>query len=342
MKHSNLAFFVPHLGCPRRCSFCDQNAITGGAKQPAPQEVLETSRRAAKELGDKVQETQLAFFGGSFTAIPREVMVPLLEAAREAVKNYGFQGIRCSTRPDAIDRETLEILARYDVKAVELGAQSMDDRVLRLNRRGHTAAQTEEAAGLIREFGMELGLQMMIGLYGDTEETALATAESFIVMGADTARIYPTVVLPGTWLAQLYQAGEYRPQTLEEAVRLCARLLPLLEGAGVRVIRMGLHAEREMQEKILAGPYHPAFRELVLSRMFLERLMGELSAVQPGEYTVRVHPKSISVALGEKKSNVEHLKNRGYGVIFCQDGSVERNGFLIEKGSSEQRTGESI
>ena len=318
MKHSNLAFFVPHLGCPQRCSFCDQNAITGGAKQPAPQEVLETSRRAAKELGDKVQETQLAFFGGSFTAIPREVMVPLLEAAREAVKNYGFQGIRCSTRPDAIDRETLELLARYDVKAVELGAQSMDDRVLRLNRRGHTAAQTEEAAGLIREFGMELGLQMMIGLYGDTEETALATAESFIVMGADTARIYPTVVLPGTWLAQLYQAGEYRPQTLEEAVRLCARLLPLLEGAGVRVIRMGL------------------------SRMFLERLMGELSAVQPGEYTVRVHPKSISVALGEKKSNVEHLKNRGYGVIFCQDGSVERNGFLIEKGSSEQRTGESI
>lgn len=330
MKHSNLAFFVPHLGCPQRCSFCDQNAITGGAKPPAPYEVTETCAKAAKELGGRVQNTQIAFFGGSFTAIPREQMVSLLEAAEGAMREYGFQGIRCSTRPDAIDRETLGLLARYGVKAVELGAQSMDDRVLRLNRRGHTARETAEAAGLIREFGMELGLQMMTGLYGDTEETALATARSFLALGADTARIYPTVVLPGTYLAELYQKGEYRPQTLEEAVSQCAVLLPLLEGGGVRVIRVGLHAQREMQGKMLAGPYHPAFRELVLSRIFLEQLQKKLSAGGPGEYTVRVHPKSLSVALGERKSNIERLKNRGYSVSFRQDDSIERNGFLLE------------
>ena len=189
MKHANLAFFVPHLGCPQRCSFCDQHAITGGAKQPTPRQVEETCRNAADKLGDNVQNTQIAFFGGSFTAIPQGVMVPLLEAAQKAMAEYGFQGIRCSTRPDAIDRNKLELLARYGVKAVELGAQSMDDRVLRLNRRGHTAAQTVEAAGLIRKFGMELGLQMMTGLYGDTDEAALETAHSFVALVADTARI---------------------------------------------------------------------------------------------------------------------------------------------------------
>ncbi len=330
MKHSNLAFFVPHLGCPQRCSFCDQNAITGGAKPPTPFEVAETCAKAAKELGDRVQNTQIAFFGGSFTAVPREQMVSLLEAGRAAIKEYGFQGIRCSTRPDAIDREVLELLARYGVKAVELGAQSMDDRVLRLNRRGHTARETAEAARLIRESGMELGLQMMTGLYGDTEEAALETARGFLALGADTARIYPTVVLPGTYLAELYQKGEYRPQTLEEAVSLCARLISMLEGGGVRVIRMGLHAQQEMQGKMLAGPYHPAFRELVQSKMFLEKLLSGLSFHGPGSYRVRVHSKSLSVALGERKSNLERLKGSGYSVSFCQDDTVERNGFLIE------------
>lgn len=331
MNRGNLAFFVPHAGCPQQCSFCDQRLITGGAVPPTPEEVKKTCREAADRLGKRVEETQIAFFGGSFTAIPRETMIALLEPAYKAVKEFGFSGIRCSTRPDAIDPEILELLAGYGVTAVELGAQSMNDRVLAMNRRGHTAAQTAEAARLIRSYGMELGLQMMTGLYGDDDETARETVERIIALQADTARIYPTVVLPGTYLAELYRAGEYRPQTLEEAVELCARLLPLLEGAGVRVIRVGLHAETDLEQRRLAGPYHPAFRELVLSRIFLDKLIPALEAMGKGDYQVSVHPKTISVALGEKKRNLGLLKDRGFSVTFRQDGGTERGGFTLEK-----------
>lgn len=329
MKHANISFFVPHVGCPRQCSFCDQHAITGGAEPPSPDEVEKTCARAAKRLGDRVKNTQIAFFGGSFTAISREYMISLLEPAYIAVKEYGFTGVRCSTRPDAIDRETLELLSRYGVTAVELGAQSMDDRVLEMNRRGHTAAQTAEAAGLIKSFGMELGLQMMTGLYGDTEETALQTMERIIALHPETARIYPTVVLPGTELAELYRRGEYRPQTLEEAVDLCAKLLPRLENAGIRVIRVGLHAEQDVEARKLAGPYHPAFRELVQSRVFLDSLLPALEQRGAAGYTVRVHPKTISVALGERRSNLERLESRGFTVDFVQDKRVERGSFEI-------------
>ncbi len=334
MKHANISFFVPHAGCPNQCSFCDQHAITGGARPPSPKEVEETCERAAARLGSRAAESQIAFFGGSFTAVPREYMVSLLEPACKAVKKYGFAGIRCSTRPDAVDREVLEVLSKYGVTAVELGAQSMDDRVLAMNRRGHTAAQTAEAAGLIRAYGMELGLQMMTGLYGDDDQTALATVESFIALRPGTARVYPTVVLSGTYLAELYKKGEYRPQTLEEAVALCAQILPRLEGAGIRVIRVGLHAERDVEARKLAGPYHPAFRELVQSRVFLESLMPALQALGAGAYTVKVHPKSLSVAVGQGKRNVSLLKDAGFFVTFLPDGSVEQGGFTAERAAA--------
>ncbi len=335
MKHGNISFFVPHLGCPCKCSFCDQYAITGGAKPPAPEEVARVCAQAAKQLGQRAKNVQIAFFGGSFTAIPRETMTALLEPAFKAVKEFGFAGIRCSTRPDAIDRDRLELLSQYGVTAVELGAQSMNDNVLALNRRGHTAAQTAEAAGLIRSYGMELGLQMMTGLYGDSEETALETVESIIALHLDTVRIYPAILMPGTYLHELYQKGEYRPQTLEEAASLCARLLPRFEEAGVRVIRVGLHAERDVEARKLAGPYHPAFRELVQSRVFLDSLLPVLEAQGAGSYTVRVHPKTISVALGERKGNVKLLKDRGYTAVFRQDEKIERGGFAVEKTSME-------
>lgn len=331
MKHSNIAFFVPHIGCPRQCSFCNQHAITGGAAPPTPQDVEATCRRAAEQLGENVKETQIAFFGGSFTAIPREYMVSLLEAAQNAVQTYGFQGIRCSTRPDAIDRETLELLQGYGMTAIELGAQSMSDKVLALNRRGHTAAQTVQAAGLIQDFGMELGLQMMTGLYGDTDDLACQTAESMVALRPDTARIYPTVVLPHTYLAELYGQGKYRPQTVEEAVSLCARLLPRFETAGIRVIRVGLHAEESVGNKMLAGAYHPAFRELVQSRIFLERLLEKLEQTGAGSYLVTVCPRDISVAVGNGKSNGKRLQELGYLVTFRQDGRLGRNEFAIEK-----------
>ena len=319
-KHANIAIFVPHLGCPQRCSFCEQNTITGAnhAPPPTPEDVLAAAETAAKSLGNRAGEAELAFFGGSFTAIDRGYMLSLLGAAKASVRRYGFRGVRCSTRPDAIDEEVLGLLRAYGVTAIELGAQSMDDGVLRANRRGHTAAQTEAAAELIRGSGFELGLQMMTGLYQDTDETALETARRLTALRPKTVRIYPTIVLPGTELARLYEAGAYRPQTLDEAVALCARLLGLFEGAGVRVIRMGLHPGPELEAKRLAGPYHPAFRQLVESRIYLERLLAELEPAGPGDYTVEVASRDLSTALGQGKRNVRELARRGYRVTFRQ------------------------
>lgn len=329
MKHANIAVFVPHIGCPCRCSFCDQHAITGGAKPPAPQDVTAACEKAAADLGDRAHAAQIAFFGGSFTAIPRDYMLSLLTPAYQAVKKYGFAGIRCSTRPDAIDEETLEILKSFGVTAIELGAQSMNDRVLSLNCRGHTAAQTEAAAQLIHDYKIELGLQMMTGLYGDTDETALETAEKLIALHPKTARVYPTVVLPDTLLAELYTRGEYRPQTLDEAVNLCAKLLPRLESNGVLVIRMGLHAEQDVETRRLAGPYHPAFKELVESRVFLNALLAALKTTAAAEHKVYVNPKTISVALGDKRSNLARLSAAGFTVSFHQDESVPRGEFKL-------------
>lgn len=332
MGHANISIFVPHLGCPCRCSFCEQNAITGrtGARPPGKRDVLAAAELAAQSLdhGERAQ-AEIAFFGGSFTAIGRGYMLELLDAAQEAVERYGFRGVRCSTRPDAVNREVLDILLARRVTAVELGAQSMDEGVLLANRRGHTAKDTVRAAGLIREAGLELGLQMMTGLYRSAPEKDLATARAFGELHPATARIYPTVVLPGTELARLWQAGEYAPQTLEEAASLCARLLDVLEGAGIRVIRVGLHASKEVEEKRLAGPYHPAFRQLAEGERFLQRLQRELNG--PGAYRVEVHPKEISTALGQGRRNLARLEELGFWVRFVQNPGLERGEFRVQK-----------
>lgn len=332
MGHANISIFVPHLGCPRRCSFCEQNTITGraDARPLGPGDVLAAAERAAQglDMAERAQ-TEIAFFGGSFTAIDRAYMLELLDAAQGAVERYGFRGVRCSTRPDAVDREVLELLLARRVTAVELGAQSMDEEVLLANRRGHTAGDTVRAAGLIQEAGLELGLQMMTGLYRSTPEKDLATARAFAELRPATARIYPTIVLPGTELARLWQAGEYAPQTLEEAASLCARLLDILEGAGIRVIRVGLHASRELEEKRLAGPYHPAFRQLAEGERFLQRLSEGLG--EPGAYTVEVHPKDVSTALGQGRRNLARLEEAGFRVEFVQNPGLERGELRIHR-----------
>ena len=256
-------------------------------------------------------------------------MLSLLEPAARAVVELGFEGVRCSTRPDAIDQEVLEILREHQVRAIELGAQSMFDQVLSANRRGHTAAHTERASELIRAGGFELGLQMMTGLWQSGETQDWETARRLIALRADTVRVYPTVVLPGTYLAELYEKGLYRPQSLEEAVALCARLLPLFEEAGVRVIRMGLHAQRQLEEVRLAGPYHPAFRELVQSRLFLTKLLEALGDLGPGAYEVSVSPKSLSAWLGQRRENLEKLEQAGFSVYFLPVEELSKNDFRV-------------
>lgn len=307
---ASIAIFVPHIGCPHRCSFCDQRAITGSHTIPHAVDVQRAVERAV-ECGVDAANTEIAFFGGSFTAIPREYMLELLSAAKPYV-DAGFRGIRLSTRPDAINSEILELLKSFGVTSIELGAQSMSDSVLEINERGHTSDDVERAAKLVKQYGFTLGLQMMVGLYGSTPELDLLTAKRVIALKPHEARIYPTVILKNTRLGELYLHGEYQPYRLNDAVALCAELLEMFESAGISVIKLGLHSSSDVENDMLGGLYHPAFRELCESEIYrkrMEELIGNDKAV-----TFTVPQRQLSKALGQKKSNIDRFRSMGVEV----------------------------
>lgn len=309
------------------CSFCNQHIISGKEKTATPEDVREAVR-VALEHGCK--GGQLAFFGGSFTAIDRTYMVELLSAAKPFVDDGSISGIRISTRPDAIDDEVLCILSHYGVDAIELGAQSMVDDVLLANRRGHTSEDVRCAAKLIRAHGFELGLQMMTGLYKDTDEGAIYTAEELTKLKPDTMRIYPTVILEGTELADLYRAGKYVPQTLDEAVSLCAKLLLFFEEQGIRVIRTGLHSGGNVEDGYIAGAYHPAFRELCESEIYFSRVKEVFASKPQGKYKIFVSSKEISKMTGQKRKNVIKLKDTGFDCTVHGADNLKKYDFYIE------------
>ena len=314
MKQTNISVFVPHNGCPHRCTFCDQRSISGAQKPPSPEETATMLESQIPVLRKHETRAEIAFFGGSFTGIERGYMISLLETAHRFVQDYPdvYNGIRCSTRPDFIDDGILDILSEYGMTAVELGAQSMNAEVLRLNERGHTPEDVEKAAGMIKKRGFSLGLQMMTGLYGDKPEYCIDTAKRFIELKADTVRIYPTVILEGTKLGELYKSGVYRTFTQEETVGLCARLLRMFGEAEIPVIRLGLHASRDVEEKMLGGVYHPALRELCESRMFFEDMSAEMKRIGGTDFIVYTDPANISKVTGQKKENRTRLAGLGY------------------------------
>ncbi len=329
--HANISVFVPHNGCPHKCSFCDQREITGQHSQPTPDDVSAAIERAAQKH-DPYADMQLAFFGGSFTAIDRDYMISLLSAAQPYIRSGFLSGIRCSTRPDCIDDEILSILTEYGVKAIELGAQSMVDRVLMLNRRGHTAEQVRCAARLIKQSGIELGLQMMTGLYGDDDNGARYTAGEMIRLMPSTVRIYPTVVLKNTELERLYHNGEYSPPDTERSVPLCAELIELFRKSGIRVIRVGLHAERSIEQNLVAGAYHPAMGELCESYTMYRNILESLRAQSRESVTIAVNPRDVSKALGQRRANIARLRNDGYSVTVVQSENCPKGRFSIIDG----------
>ncbi len=324
MKHYNIAIFVPHNGCPHQCSFCSQNQITGQSTQPGPEDVAQALETARKSLKTETVNAEIAFFGGSFTAIPREYMLSLLEAASPAVKSGEFGGIRLSTRPDAIDCKRLELLRDHGVTAIELGAQSMDDEVLRLNERGHSAEDVAKASALIHEYGFSLGLQMMTGLYGSNEQKDIMTARRLAELLPDTVRIYPTVVMKNTRLAQLFENGEYFPPDTAQSVGLCARLLKFFEEKGINVIRLGLHDSDSLRESMIAGAFHPAFRELCESRIMRDNTQQllENNGINGGEVSIEVNSRSISRFCGQKKENIRYFEAKGISIKLKRDDSL--------------------
>lgn len=326
LKKTNVSFFVPHLGCPHRCSFCDQRTISGECKLPTAEEVTAVLEEQAPILTQRGMTAETAFFGGSFTAVPREYMTELLSSAKRAMERFPcYSGIRCSTRPDCIDEDILGILKEYGVTAIELGAQSMSDEVLKANERGHSAEDVRRASRLIVSSGIELGLQMMTGLYRDTPERCLYTAEEFIKLSPATVRVYPTVVLRGTCLGELWASGEYSSFGFEQTVELCAKLLRGFDKAGVRVIRMGLHASPDVERDMLGGVYHPALREIVESRIFLEDMRELLAVRDKGYYHVYTDPKNVSKVIGQKRCNILALAEIGYEIdVFPLEGEYLR------------------
>lgn len=315
MKHINVALFVPHEGCPQQCVFCNQRHISGKSTRLCAKDIEDAVKAAGKQ-GKKSLESkrEIAFFGGSFTAIDRAYMLELLQAARPYIDGKRFTGIRISTRPDAIDDEICQLLKQYGVTAIELGAQSMSDDVLTMNRRGHTAQNVVDACAAIKAHGFELGLQMMTGLYGSSAQESIETARKIIACKPKTVRIYPTVVLGGTPLAQLTAGGEYRPQTLEEAVPLCAQLLKMFFDEGIDVIRLGLHSGTGVVKGYVAGPYHPAFRELCEAAIYLENARQALRAKIPagGPAKLFVATRAVSQMVGHKRANLVALEAEGY------------------------------
>lgn len=325
----NIPIFVPHLGCPHQCSFCNQKTITGSGDVVTAETVREKITEAIRTIDRRITHVEVAFFGGSFTAIEKERQEELLAAAYAFLQTKQIDGIRLSTRPDCIDRAVAERLSRYGVTAVELGVQSSDATVLSQNRRGHTFEDVVRSVALLREIDVEIGLQMMLGLLGSTPEKDLQTARDIAALRPDTTRIYPTIVLDGSPLCTLYKSGAYEPLALETAVETAAAVYEIFQESGVRVLRMGLMASDVLESGMVAGPQHPAFGELVLSRLYLKKMRRVLAGKRGGEFTFYVHPKAVSQALGNKKENkIRIFREQGVNIRIKANETVESGEIL--------------
>lgn len=333
MKHTNVSLFVVNNGCPYRCSFCDQTQISGHATLPYADDVKKACEIAIKSGKTAPESSEIAFFGGSFTCMKEEYMRELLEAAQEYIGVY-FKGIRISTRPDAIDEEVLTLLKSYRVSSIELGAQSLDDDVLKRNLRGHTSKEVENASKLINAFGFSLGLQMMTGLPFDTSEKAIKTAEKIIKLKPDTVRIYPLIVLENTLCAKWYLDGKFKPQTLSEAVELCAELILMFEKENIKIIRAGLHSGGNVEKGYIAGAYHPSFRELCENKIFYSIIENKIAnKPKDKEYIIYTSEKALSKARGQRNSNILKLSENGYNVkVKPKKNLINRQIEIMESG----------
>jgi histone acetyltransferase (RNA polymerase elongator complex component) len=317
-----IPFFIPHAGCPFICVFCNQWKISGAEEAVRPEKigsvVTEYLKRARQWPGRHVE---IAFYGGSFTALPQEVQTAYLQAAAELKSKGLINGLRLSTRPDFITEEIVERLLAYGVTTVELGVQSLADEVLAQTCRGHTAEDARNALLLLRRYPLAVGYQLMLGLPGDNPAFARLTLKKAVQDAPDFVRIYPTLVLKGTTLAKWYQEKKYRPWDLELAVETAAEWLGTFAFYQIPVIRLGLQAADNFtrDKDLLAGPYHPAFGELVESRLFLRQIeMGVEALSQKEDQLMQIsfHPAAQSKVLGQKKSNADYLRRKYHFSAF--------------------------
>ena len=319
MRHVNIPVFIPHLGCPNQCVFCNQRSIS--EHQDFSEESVRDEIEQVLSTLSPEDEAEIAFFGGSFTGIDRDLMCRLLDLAETYVKEGRVASIRLSTRPDYIDDEILSILSRYSVKTIELGLQSMDDDVLFTCRRGHTAEQAEAACRAVVDAGFSLVGQMMIGLPGATPESEIETAKKICELGASAVRIYPTVVFYDTPLCEMAQHGAYKPLSVEEAVERTAPVLQFFRARALPCIRVGLCATESLTspDAVYAGPNHPALGEMIFGECLYQKVKEKvLQSGLAGEGIIlEVPPRELSATVGQHRRNIEKLQ-RETGVTVCR------------------------
>ncbi len=312
-RHYIIPIFVPHFGCPHDCVFCNQKRITGLSTNVKPEEV-ESIIKEHLSTFKEASTIEVAFFGGSFTAIDLEIQKQLLEVPFKYKEKGIIQAIRLSTRPDAIDKEILSNLKKYGVDIIELGVQSLDDKVLQVSGRGHSAKDVYDAVSLIKEYDFKLGLQMMVGLPGDSLENNLYTCKEFIKLDPYCVRIYPTLVIKDTYLEKLYLEGKYKPLSLEEAIFISSIMLMEFNINNINVIRVGLQATDNIQlgKDVVAGPFHSAFRQFVDSNIYrtlFDKYLYSLNKSFEGQdLYIYTNGKNISTIAGQKSSNTEYFK----------------------------------
>ena len=317
-KRKIFPMFIPHAGCPNQCVFCNQKHISGSLFPVSGKDVH--AALSALEGTDY----ELAFYGGSFTAIPTEQQEELLRAVQPFRSTGLVSSVRVSTRPDAIDEERLWRLRHYGVETVELGAQSMTERVLRLSERGHTPEDVRRASAMVKDAGFTLILQMMTGLPGETRESTAESAREIIALHPDGVRIYPTVIVRDTPLFEQWKRGEYAEHSVEDAVEVCADILPLFMEAGIPVIRLGLNPTEELSGgEAVGGAYHPALGELVRSRIYRRKAEVLLEGTETGSSVVlEVARGRLSQMKGQKNANLDYLREK-FGL---HDVSVRESG----------------
>lgn len=334
-----IPFFISHRGCPHQCLFCNQYSIAGRNGGNAKEDGSVTGtvdRWLDRSPGHEL--VQAAFYGGSFTCLDPEEQDRLLDEVKPFIDEGRVDSIRLSTRPDCLSPEIIERLRGKGVATVELGVQSLDDRVLRIARRGHTADESRRAVKWLKESGMQVGVQLLPGLPGETTVSFLNGVKEVVAMAPDLVRLYPALVVDHSDLAEMYRRNEYRPISMNRAVGLCRRAKDLFDTVGVQVVRMGLQPSESLEKELVAGPYHPAFGELVRSRQWLRRIRKRLGELRAGE-TVQVHisSKDHSAVAGMKRMNMRRLEALGFGGRFKIVAEQERErgsvSYVVSKSS---------
>ena len=338
-KQYIIPIFVPHLGCPNDCVFCNQKSISGQKKNMTKEEAKEIIDNYLENIKNENAQIEIAFFGGSFTAIDVNKQEELLELAYEYVKNEKVESIRISTRPDSIDKETLKRLKKYKVKTIELGVQSANNYILKRSNRGHTFEDVKKASKLIRRYGFELGHQMMVGLPESTRIDEINTAKALIKLKPKMVRIYPVLVVKNTKLEEEYKEGKYEPLPLVQAVETCKQLVAMFVKKKIDVIRVGLQNTDEITDpeqktsEVIAGPYHPAFRQLVESALWYDAIVAKIKKlnVKVKEVEVTVNPVDSNSVIGHKKENILKLKDTyDVDLVLKQDENIKPGKSKIE------------